>query len=452
MAGIENTSSNAKAKDNDASEIDCKNQKVEDVEATELYSPCISRGPKERFNDCCEVIANNVAVNYDNKEIQDIQEAMLEMLTWIENGVNKRDMFKVSRILPAGSMADRTSLLLKTHNDIYEGVFGEAWYVEFDFLALLELPTSMEIERQTDCTSCMKVPSSLVSVDTARKHSKYRYGVCNYLERFEYISAELTNSIFQVELNNIRPNCECCTKDQTSRSFQLETGCVICSVRKSTGTLRIIHSSYIPYDKCSVSFIWSSKKLSLQIIDDDTLGLGGPIRQMIIPVDFLPAIEISKPDVNNEHECILVAKKCNTCDACSVGFPGWRKSCCTAEIETLKNRMSSKHRKCYLLLKLMWKWATPNIFEVKSYHVKTVVLHHICTCSDTSEDCHSCVIAILEELLKAYRTRKLVPFGQTENMLSGYEVVWYARLVSRLLAAILHFESWQQIRKVILNM
>ena len=348
--------------------------------------------------------------------------------------------------------------MLKTHDDIYDGVFGESWYVEFDFLAILELPPGMQIEKQPDCTICMKVPSSLLSMETTRKYRKYRHGICSYLERFDCISADLTDTIFQMELKGLLPNCECFKNDCKSRSLVLATGCELCSVTTSSGTLRLIHSSFIPYEKSSVSFIWTSSRLSIHEIDDNTLELGDPIRQLIIPIDFLPAAEFSNQSNanvdNNDYESLLVAKKCNKCNMYSVGFPGWRKSCCKAEIETFRNKMSSKHRKCYLFLKLIWKWATPDIFEVKSYHVKTVVLHHVGSCSDASEDCHGCVIVILEDLLQAYKTGTLVPFGQKENMLSRFEVeelAWYARLVSRLLAAILNFESWQQILKVILK-
>ena len=452
MAGIENSSSDTKDKLNDLCEAkasnetaDYNNQERQAIQEAVLDQQCISRVPMEKLNDFCDAIDNNVAVDYDKQEVQDIQKAVFEMLTRIQDGVNKRGLFKVSRILPVGSMAEKTALLCRIY--YYQlAVVVTKPYLEFDFLAILEVPPSMKIERQA-CDGCLKVSSDL-------------YNDINW-KKFDYIPAVHTNRLFKNELKCIVSNCKCCTYPSNANflhnvpnnpSAEFEIGCKRCSIRMSTGKLRILHSTETPFE-CSLLFIWTSSKMSLQAYDKDMVQLDDPIRQMFIPVDFLPAVELPKQKINvNEYECFLVPKNCNACDGESdVGEYGWRKSCCPAEIETLRKIMSNKHRKCYLFLKFMWKEDLDYSCLLKSYHVKTVVLRHLGSCSDTSEDCYSCVIEILEDLVKAYRARTLMPFGQTGNMFNivskveDWKLEMCAEKVSSLLTAILHFKSWPQV-------
>ena len=48
---------------------------------------------------------------------------------------------------------------------------------------------------------------------------------------------------------------------------------------------------------------------------------------------------------------------------------------------------------------------TSSVFT--NYHLKTVVLNHHTTCSDTTDECVDCVFSMFRDILQAYTTFEL---------------------------------------------
>ena len=272
--------------------------------------------------------------------------------------MNKTGLFKVSRIISVGSMAEKTALLLRSSKRVYRGVFKDWWYLEFDFLAILEVSHGVKIKKHS-CDGCMNFLGGLWSEEIARKYGSDRNFMWLFPRELRCNQKCIADSIFREVLKSLAPNCDCCAYSsnkvfkRNSPSVEFETGCERCTIRKSTGNLCIVYSTDITYRYvgCSWSFMWTSREMSIQTYDKDTLQSDNPVRQLIIPIDILPAVEVTVGK-RFKHNCFLVPKKCN------VGYCkqlGWRKSCCLAEIESFLNNKSSKHRKYYLLLKYVWK-------------------------------------------------------------------------------------------------
>ena len=81
------------------------------------------------LNEMLEQVNTRSSIDYRNEEIKDIKTAVRTMLERIVTRVNKRGMFKISRIVPCGSMAEQTAVLKFNYKKMY---------TEFDFLANLE--------------------------------------------------------------------------------------------------------------------------------------------------------------------------------------------------------------------------------------------------------------------------------------------------------------------------
>lgn len=100
---------------------------------------------KRKLNAYIKKIAKNAAVDYSNQEIQDIEGAVKKVLNRIKDKMNERGLFKISRIEPNGSMAEHTSIgNWHGSSQINKGVFVN---LEFDFLAVLELPSNCDISQ-----------------------------------------------------------------------------------------------------------------------------------------------------------------------------------------------------------------------------------------------------------------------------------------------------------------
>lgn len=66
----------------------------------------VSEG-KANLNAFFKKIINNAAIDYSNREIQDIQGAVVEKMNILKDRINERGLFKVSRIQPCGSMTEK---------------------------------------------------------------------------------------------------------------------------------------------------------------------------------------------------------------------------------------------------------------------------------------------------------------------------------------------------------
>ena len=67
-------------------------------------------GGEGQLSEIFDAINEKVSVDHNNAEFQDIQSAVNEMLERIVTRVNGRGIFQISKIVPAGSMAEKTSI------------------------------------------------------------------------------------------------------------------------------------------------------------------------------------------------------------------------------------------------------------------------------------------------------------------------------------------------------
>ena len=168
-------------------------------------------------------------------------------------------------------------------------------------------------------------------------------------------------------------------------------------------------------NNCSLIFKWTSKAKSMAAPGDLLFEKPQTINSLSIYVDFLPALECLKPaspGAGRKHGYFVVPKRCNVCD--DQNFR-WRKSWCLAEINAFTTKMSDKHRKCYQIMKYL---SERGLNYSINYHIKTVVLRHHTTCSDTTDNCGECVMIMFRDLLKAYKTNKLLSYQSNLNILN----------------------------------
>ena len=105
---------------------------------------------KGRLNTFFEEILKTSSVDYGDKEIEDIQTAVLELLERIVGKINERGLFNISRIEPCGSMAEKTTLWKTLDKDKVKETTTEK-YLEFDFLAILEKTSDIKKIRALRC-------------------------------------------------------------------------------------------------------------------------------------------------------------------------------------------------------------------------------------------------------------------------------------------------------------
>ena len=173
-------------------------------------------------------------------------------------------------------------------------------------------------------------------------------------------------------------------------------------------------------NQCSLAFQWTSKARSLSALDEQLLQKIQPISSLPIYVDFLPALESRKPTPSgngDQHVYFIVPKHCNVCYE-EGEDRNWRESASVAEINAITNNMSDKHIRCYKIMKFITHFRWYN--NLSNYHIKTIVLHHHTACSSTTDNCVDCVMAMFQDLLHAYETRKLLSYASNLNLLNHY--------------------------------
>ena len=203
-------------------------------------------------------------------------------------------------------------------------------------------------------------------------------------------------------------------------SDQHTQGCDECTVRMPTGTLHVNSEINIDEDtvypnNCSLIFQWNSKVNRLSAPDKLLLQQPQPVSSLTIYVDFVPAQESLKPSTSGagcEHDYLIVPKRCNVCEHVDYFNNKWRKSWCISELNAFTAEMSKKHIKCYQTMKfLSVTSAHPNLPKtLPNYHIKTIVLRHHSTCTDTTDDCVDCVLKMFHDLLQAYKTGVLLVY------------------------------------------
>ena len=115
-----------------------------------------------RLKTFYEHILRNAPLNFNNKEIQDIQTAVRHMLERVTAQMNTEaeSPFKISHIQPCGSMEEKAAILksiIKPYT--YNGVLLTK-YIEFDYLAILDQPDDVRLEGS--CPGCHLGLKSLI--------------------------------------------------------------------------------------------------------------------------------------------------------------------------------------------------------------------------------------------------------------------------------------------------
>ena len=385
---------------------------------------------KNKLNSIFKEIVTEASVDFSNPEIQDIQSAVSEMIERIKTGINERGLFGISRTELCGSMAEETAMW--KHE-----IESNQPYIEFDFLAVLKAACDIE----ADCQECFLVKAPPVDLDILEKYYCSVYNSYLYGEREQkYIVEEC----FTRETNNCLASCGCqeviyidqegweeYTFKPSSTCSKTQQGCDKCTVDRPSGTLRVETSAELG-ETCTLIFKWKSKAKTLCCRDRVCLPKTEKMENLTIHIDFLPVLELFQSKQQSaddaacsssglvlnptsseyEHNCFLIPKHCVVCAKPSM----WRRSGCRAEIDTIVNKMSDKHRKCYQVLKHLNGLTLVSHFYAH-YHLKIAVLYHNSSSSDAVEDCAECVFKVLDELLHAYVTGQLKSFHSQADLL-----------------------------------
>ena len=399
----------------------------------------------KRLNSFFEDILDNVAIDYDNEELSDVRSSILDFLKRTVERINKRGLFKVSRIEPCGSMAEMTSLW-KFPSSYKMQVHGS---IEFDFLAVLDKQTH-HVHRTAKCSFCMEVLEPAMDTDRLSHEHGDLLAIKNYS-----CDPHTVDALFKKEIYfSITSECSCfslvesplnshkgyqnCRLEPTS--FKYQNSCNRCGIKNKSGELQ--PACWEEYESCSFLLLWTSFNQSLFSPDPEDLTKQTPVQHLAVYVDFLPAIEVID-DKDLTHVCFLVPKQCQPCGFLS---STWRVSTCKDEVQAIAI-MSEKHRRCFQLLKflLQAQYST-------SYHLKTAVLNHNSTCHDSSEDCPSCVFSVLRDLRRAYKSNHLKSFKLHANLLprQGYEIrmlAIYTERITLIMKKLSNFKSWKNLRK-----
>ena len=303
-------------------------------ENARLHYPKLDDTRTNKLNQLLDEVVSRASIDYANQEIRDIQTAVHTVLERVVTRVNKREMFKIPRIVPCGSMVERTTVL---KFDIKKEM-----YKEFDFLANLDYSPNI-LCRDHRCGQCVKVSELPVPVGARSKLQEYgdKFGRLGTASRY-------CDHLFWREINTcLGSDCHCFSvlyHDDSifsSYSYKLAAECKSdyrcdkCVVEMPTGILRVNHSVSVGSDpmaaKCSLAFMWNSKANTLPVYDQMLQEKAGQVTYLPVHVDFLPALEVlkAKPD-EAVHDFFLVPKRCNACDPSFEYY--WRKSNCIAEI------------------------------------------------------------------------------------------------------------------------
>ena len=367
-----------------------------------------AKAKNRRLKTFYKNILRNAALNFNNKEIQDIQIAVRQMLERVTAQINTdpESPFKISHIQPCGSMEEKASILKSEPYD-YNGV-RLTKYIEFDYLAIIDLPDDVRLEG--GCPGCHFGRESILKQDD------------------EFPLGNDAEVVFNRELGrSIASLCSCFSlvlkggwdeEPLLPPPFSFKpanpniNGCPSCTVTMDTGCLKVmtnVRNGYL--GGCSLKLLWTSYVSSLSDFDcKGTLQTTKQIKYLPIHIDFIPARKISGHQINGSNPLFLVPKKCFSC------MYRCRLSDCLGEIEYFLNNVSEKHKKAYLIIKFIFQF-----FEsLHKYHIKVILFLHCKICTDTSEDYATCVLSILRELVQSYENGVLMSFRGNVNLLEGF--------------------------------
>ena len=389
-----------------------------------------------RLKTFYENILRNAQLNFNNKEIQDIQIAVRQMLERITAQINTdpESPFKISYIQPCGSMEEKSSILKSVWVPYdYNGV-RLTKYIEFDYLAIIDLPDDVRLEGS--CPAC-------------------HFGE----ECYEFPLGYSSDGVFNSQLGRSMASlCSCFSlvshRDEpylpTTFSFEPANpdinGCPSCTVTMDTGCLTVLPNVMNHDHGCSLILLWTSYVSSLSDFDcNDTLQTTKQIQYLPIHIDFIPACKISGRQINGSNPLFLVPKRCSFC-RCRC-----RLSDCLSEIEYFLNSVSENHRKTYLIIKFISQF----FVDLPKYHLKVILFQHCKICTDTSEDYTTCVKSILRELEQSYENGVLMAFCGNVNILERtLKDPWQSNIrvriitLNSLMKQLSNFKTWTLIRRL----
>ena len=382
-------------------------------------------------------ILRNAALNFNNKEIQDIQIAVRQMLERVTAQINTdpESPFKISHIQPCGSMEEKASIL-KSESYDYNGVRLRK-YIEFDYLAIIDLPDDVRLEGS--CPVCCFGQEFILKQGNGD----------------EFPLGDGFDDVFNDQLGiSTASLCSCFSLVfQHDNQYLLTTfsflpanpninGCPSCTVTMDTGCLTVMPNVMNgALSGCSLKFLWTSYVSSLSDFDcNDTLQTTKQIQYLPIHIDFIPACKIRGQQINGSNPLFLVPKTCSYC------YCRCRLSDCLGEIEYFLNNVSEKHKKAYLIIKFIFQF----FGWPPKYHLKVIQFHHCKICTDTSEDYATCVLSILRELVQSYENGVLMAFRRNVNLLEvTHEYKFLGRrTLNTLIKQLSNFKTWTLMRRL----
>ena len=372
------------------------------------------------LNNFFEEILKTSSVDYSCSEIEDIQSAVLEMLERIVVKINERGLFNISMIVPCGSMAEKAALWKTDTKYNIEKSISEK-YLEFDFLAVLVKTDDIKLLMQ-DCKGCKNVHGSLLNNTLLPKYGYIEMLRNSMLNDADINKPEIICQMFQREVHaSILSLCNCLAIrggeylrkfSYTLKFDHLSAGCTECSISRASGTLEIAPGSH-RIGGCTLILQWESKSSSLFAPVGYNINQTQNMKRFRIHIDFIAALETLQETQQGDKRTIdtksfIVSKSCSVCECIKM----WRISGCIEEISAIKNEFSMKHKKCYMILKYIFQTG-----KISNYIMKTAVLHHHTTCTDTSEDMVACITSILQELVDAHMRGHLQAYCRPVNLL-----------------------------------
>ena len=365
---------------------------------------------RDKLNSLFKDIVAEAAIDFNDEKIKSVQASVMNLVERAKQYLNEQiDGFNISRIVPCGSMAEKSSLWKLSNHGLT--------YIEYDFLAVLHGYNDNEIVQ--GCSGCKNVTmQSMFKTELQPKST----------EQFPQILIEKFDQIFQHTLYQFLTHTMCDTVRFWYTADRFEMFC------EHDMRFWYTFSKHLAKDvgtSGETEWRWEcscKNQTSPESRQDD------PLSQLKVLIDFVPALEL-------EDGNFIVAKPCTTC------YHGWRISGCKAEIDRVLS-IPDQHKKCYQVLKYFFQF--PKVYG-QNYYMKTAFLNHTSVCSDTSNNYTKCVFEVLRDIAFAYEHRTMKAFSQnSERNLFADPCSfdgWNEKGLQLLIAALSRFENWETLKK-----
>ncbi|XP_053393376.1 uncharacterized protein LOC128555320 [Mercenaria mercenaria] len=381
---------------------------------------------EEFYNEVIE----NVCLDFGNEEVQDITNG-LELLInrFVKAMTVKFSEFKVERVTRCGSMAEKTRI---------KGFNG----LEYDYLLEMNTwPNCGELQFRRSCEGSMQ-PLYKVS----ENHSvplktsvlpAFRYNLCKLIDKRckRSFCPRLSNSN-QNEFKVYQ------SPSYTARNeYIIAEGCQNCSVYMNTGSLR--------FDAFSgkLKFVWATKyrkdNYNYNYYNDPPFKIKNCYSDNIneISVDIHPVLIVNPDRILTDHS--EKTERSSTTGVCCYLFPNstsnhnsqhchggggcWRISYYNTEVNALQDT-SQVHRDMFMILKFITEQffsegyigrqrdTLGQAYKVRSYEIKTAVLHHIKNCALAEPDIGQCLLDTMELLSIYFKEENLQNVVSTFNI------------------------------------